>query len=161
MLRDLLDRGIRASGLEHRLSTKVGNTMQISDGLSPGGGRHHFFCSHILQHGVVEHSFRQQLLQLRVLVLKRLQPLSVGNLQPAVLGLPFVERRVEIPCLRQISAVAAPASCSCKIPIICSSVKRLGFMVYPSRGEGLYPVLQSLRGSGYMARAPLLSANPR
>jgi hypothetical protein len=39
-----------------------------------------FFCGHILQHGVVEHSFRQQLRQLRVLDLKCLQPLSVGNL---------------------------------------------------------------------------------
>jgi hypothetical protein len=31
--------------LRFGISTKVGNTMQISDGLSPGGGRHHFFAA--------------------------------------------------------------------------------------------------------------------
>jgi hypothetical protein len=36
-----------------------------------------------------------------------------------------------IPYLRQTSAVSAPASCSRKIPMICSSVNRLGFMSIP------------------------------
>ena len=35
----------------------------------------------------------QQLLQLGVLVLKRLQPLGLGDVHPAVLGLPIVKRR--------------------------------------------------------------------
>jgi hypothetical protein len=41
-----------------------------------------------------------------VLVLKRLQPLSVENLQPAVLGLPFVERRARACGLRSSDLVA-------------------------------------------------------
>src|ERR1700722_13875531 len=41
--------------------------------------------------------------------------------------------------------------------MIRSSAKRLGFMVYPSRGEGLYPVLQEFAGLGlHGARAPLI-----
>jgi len=45
----------------------------------------------VLEHGVVEHRFGQQLLQLGVLVLQCLQPLGIGHLEAAELGLPFVE----------------------------------------------------------------------
>src|SRR5260364_175535 len=38
------------------------------------------------------------------------------------------------PCLRQRSATGTPASCSFKIPMICSSVKRLRFMLWSSLG---------------------------
>lgn len=49
------------------------------------------------------------------------------------------------------SAVFAPASCSRKIPLICSSVNRFGFMSIPLRGDRLYQfweeigVLRSVR----------------
>jgi hypothetical protein len=52
-----------------------------------------------------------------------LQPLGVRQLQ--VLRLPFVEGRAIDPML------AAPTSCSRGIPMICSSVKRPGFMAHP------------------------------
>jgi hypothetical protein len=39
--------------------------------------------------------------------------------------------------LRQTSSVFAPAFCSRKIPMICSSVNRLGFMFICSQVEGL------------------------
>lgn len=33
--------------------------------------------------------------------------------------------------------------------MICSSVKRLGFMVHPFPGDGLYPVLDQFAGSDH------------
>src|SRR5207248_251623 len=39
-----------------------------------------------------------------------------------------------MPCLRHTSAVFAPASCSCRIAMICSSLNRLRFIVRPPSG---------------------------
>lgn len=47
-----------------------------------------------LQAHVVEHGVRQQLLQPRVLVLQRLPPLCLQHIQPAKIGLPFVDADV-------------------------------------------------------------------
>src|SRR3974390_1700574 len=58
-----------------------------------------FFCSDILEHSVVEHRLGQELLELGVLVLQRLQPFGVGDLQPTELRLPFVERGAADPVL--------------------------------------------------------------
>jgi transposase len=47
-------------------------------------------------------------------------------------GMRFVPiKSEEIPCLRQRSAALAPASCSRRTPIICSSEKRDRFIVQP------------------------------
>lgn len=51
------------------------------------------FCKQILRAGVVEHGTGQQALELGVLVLKALQPLGLGDLHAAKLGLLGVERR--------------------------------------------------------------------
>src|SRR6185312_13808502 len=50
-----------------------------------------------------------------------------------------------MPCLRQTSAVFAPASCSFSIPMICSSVNREGRMVR-LLVDGLYPNLEEVQG---------------
>src|SRR5947208_15454373 len=39
-----------------------------------------------------------------------------------------------MPCLRHTSAVFAPASCSCRTAMICSSLNRLRFIVRPPSG---------------------------
>src|SRR5690242_14833763 len=44
------------------------------------------------------------------------------------------------------SAVAAPASCSRKIPMICSSLNRLRFIVRLLPGDGLYSILEEFSG---------------
>ena len=49
--------------------------------------------------------------------------------------------RALMPWLRDTSAVCAPASCSRGIPMICSSVNRLGFIVR------LYPMLEEFWGA--------------
>jgi hypothetical protein len=52
-------------------------------------------------------------------------------------------------CLQHTSAVVDPASRSRNIPMICSSVNRLGFMSIPFPGDdGLYPFLDEASGSG-------------
>src|SRR5205085_4297777 len=51
------------------------------------------FSQEILQRGIVEHGIGQHPLQPAVLVLQRPQPLAVGYIETAELGLPFIERR--------------------------------------------------------------------
>src|SRR5512140_3495252 len=54
------------------------------------------------------------------------------------------------PCLRQRSATETPASCSFKIPMICSSVNRLRFMLWSSSWARANFKLDSAQG----ARSP-------
>ena len=49
------------------------------------------------QRDVVQHRIRQQPLELVVLALKLPQPPGLGYLQPAILGLPVVDRRFRHP----------------------------------------------------------------
>src|SRR5205085_6221624 len=51
------------------------------------------FSQKILQRGIVEHGIGQHPLQPAVLVLQRPQPLGVGYIETAELGLPFIKRR--------------------------------------------------------------------
>ena len=106
-----------------------------------------FFCGDLSKHRLVQLRFRQELLQLGVLVLQRLQPLGVRHIETAILGLPFVEGALEIPYLRQTSVVFAPASCSRRIPMICSSVNRLDFMSTPSKVMDSTRFWRRFRGS--------------
>src|SRR3954451_16643781 len=68
------------------------------------------------------------------LVLQCLPPFGFRDLHPAKLRLPFVGAGVADTCLRHRSATETPASCSFKIPMICSSEKRLRFMLWSSSG---------------------------
>src|SRR4029077_4235083 len=80
----------------------------------------------VLEPGIVEQLLGQQLIQPAVLVLQSPQSASLRYFQAAELCLPLVEGR---PCRRHSSSALAPASCSFKIPMICSSVKRLLLIV--------------------------------
>jgi hypothetical protein len=89
------------------------------------------FLSHeILQRRIVQHGVGQQPFQPRVLVLQRPQPLGLRDLQPAELGFPFVNAGVADAMLAAQIGDRTPASCSFKIPMICSSEKRLRFMLW-------------------------------
>src|SRR6516225_9969776 len=51
-----------------------------------------------------------------------------------------------MPCLRHTSTVFAPASCSLRSAIICSSLNRLRFIIRPSTRVGLYSNLDEFHG---------------
>src|SRR5215470_8164788 len=55
-----------------------------------------------------------------------------------------------MPCLRQTSPVFALASCSRKIPMICSSVNRLAFMSIPSQVMDSTHFWRKSRGPGHV-----------
>ncbi len=57
------------------------------------------FSEHLFQCGDVHHLLGQHLLQLSVLAFQRLQPPRIRDLHAALLGSPFVERRVTNPVL--------------------------------------------------------------
>jgi len=64
----------------------------MRDAFALGGGPY-LFCEKLAQRGGVQHLLGQELLELRVLVLELLQPLGLGDVHAAVLGLPVVKRR--------------------------------------------------------------------
>jgi hypothetical protein len=84
-----------------------------------------------------ETALRQQLLQLPVLVFQRLQLFRVPHIHAAVLRSPFVNVASLMPCLRHSSLAPNPAWCRFKIPMICSSVYRLRFIVRLLQWNGL------------------------
>ena len=90
--------------------------------------------------------------ELRVFLLfQRPQPLGLEHLQPAVLGLPVVDRRLGYRVPPGHSAVFAPASASFKIPMICSSVNLVRFIVRPLQGPDTNRSWSKIRGSGQVA----------
>src|SRR5207248_823996 len=72
------------------------------------------------------------------------------DVEPAITEAPACRSQLALlaPCLRQTSAVFAPASCSRRIAMICSSVKRLGFIVRLPRTDSTQ-IWRSFRGSGH------------
>src|SRR5215471_10542387 len=82
-----------------------------------------FFCQKILERGVVQHGVRQQLLQPAVLALQPLQPLGLGDLEPAILGFPVVKA-----CLAD--------------PVLATQVRRLhsGLVLFQDRDDLLFRI---------------------
>jgi hypothetical protein len=72
--------------------------LQMRDSVTLGGRPYHF--SHKLtERRHIQHLLGEPLLQLGVLLLKRLQSLRLGDFHAALFGLPVVKRRVENPVL--------------------------------------------------------------
>jgi hypothetical protein len=61
--------------------------------------------------------------------------------------------------LRQMSAVGVPASCSLKMPMICSSLNRELFIIRLLRGDGLYLNLVGIMGLRSQPKALLIADN--
>lgn len=104
--------------------------LQMRDSVTLGGRPYHF-SQKLTERRHIHHLLGEPLLQLGVLLLKRLQSLRLGDFHAALFGLPVVKRRVENPVLADRSAAFAPTSCSRKTPMICSSVN-LCFFIRPS-----------------------------
>jgi hypothetical protein len=108
--------------------------MLLADGrqLSARPRASPFLSQKVLQRRIVQHGVGQQPLQPRVLVLQRLQPLGLRDLDPAELRFPFVDAGVADAVLAAQIGDRNAGSCSFKIPMICSSEKRLRFMLWSS-----------------------------
>jgi hypothetical protein len=65
---------------------------------------------------------------LRILALQLLQPLGIGQVHPAILGLQLAERRWDQPMLA--AQFGSPAECFLIILMNCASVKRLFLMLF-------------------------------
>src|SRR6266513_1532995 len=70
--------------------------MLLADGrqLSARPRASPFLSQEVLQRRIVQHGVGQQPFQTRILVLQRLQPLGLRDLQPAELGFPLVDAGV-------------------------------------------------------------------
>lgn len=93
-------------------------------------------------------AWRQQPLELAVLLVQRPKPHRLGPLQAAVLGLPVSIVASDTPCRRARSAVFAPASVSFNTPMICASVNLVRFIVRPLQGPDSNHSWRKIRESG-------------
>ena len=118
----------------------------MSDGLSPGGGRHHFFEATSFSIALSSIASAKQLLQLGVLVFQRLQPPGVRHFKAAVLGLPFVERRAADPVLAAHVGRLRPGLVLPQDPDDLLFREPARLHVHPLRGDGLYPFLEEVSG---------------
>jgi len=84
--------------------------------------------SRVIQHGGVG----QQPLQPRVLILQHLQPLGLRDLHPTELRFPFVETGVADSILAARIGERNVGLVLLQNPMICSSEKRLRFMLWSS-----------------------------
>jgi len=92
------------------------------------------------------HRLGEQLLQLGVLIFKRLQTLGVRDIEAAVLGLPFVERRAADPTLaahigRLRTGLLLPQN-----PNDLLFREPAWLHVHPLNGDGLHPFLEEIAG---------------
>jgi len=99
----------------------------VHNGLALAGGSYVFF-EKLLQRRRFQYLVGEQLLQLGVLILKRLKALGVGDVHAAVLRLPVIDRRLRDRVLAREVGWLGPASCSRSTAMICSSVNRFRFI---------------------------------
>ena len=98
-------------------------------GAVPGPSRS--VSQQVLQNLKIECLVGHDPLQPSVLLLDLLQASRLVHLHTSVLRTPSVVRRLRDPSLRHTSRIVAPASTSCRIPMICSSRNRLFCMTPP------------------------------
>ncbi len=108
---------------------------QVSDSITFGGGPYHCFVRSYFSAAQSEHRFRQQLLQLPVLVLQIPQPLGVRDLHATILGLPVVQRGLRDAVLAsQIGGLRTRLMLS-QPRIICCSVNLFRFIIRPPSSD--------------------------
>ena len=104
------------------------------------------FSESLSQRGDIQHRPRQEFLELTVLVLDRLQLVSVGHLHRTVAGAPIVERRIADPRL---------AAKLCRRDAGLAPLPRCGHHHQNKRKAGLVP-----RGRRLLIRGVLLGTRP-
>nr|BAH89853.1 UDP-glucose pyrophosphorylase [uncultured bacterium] len=94
------DSGRRAARCPPDRSRGVGNILSLqwpSSRHSSSNRASEVFCQHLTQRRHIHHRLRQKLLQARILLLQRLQPLGLRHLHAAILLAPGVKGRVGYP----------------------------------------------------------------
>jgi hypothetical protein len=110
----------------------IETAAQMSDGLSPCGGRHHFFAATSFSMALSSIASASSFFSFAFSSSSAFSHFAFRKPLARRTWPSFVERRAQDPVL----AADISGRRSRNIPMICSSVKRLGFMVYPSRLRG-------------------------
>src|SRR5262245_16974176 len=100
----------------------------------------------IFQNGDIQHRLGQQLLELRVLVLERLQPLGVRHLQTAELRLVLVERGLRDPVLPAYVRRRSPRLLLTQDPYDLLLAEPASLHRPSPLSDGLYPFLEEFSG---------------
>src|SRR6266702_92957 len=99
------------------------HATQMSDSLSLGGGPYHFFDSSSFKAALSSIDSAKSFFSLRFSSSRARSRLASDTSRPPYLAFQLYSVASEIPCLRARSAVFAPASCSRRTAMICSSVE--------------------------------------
>src|SRR5262245_13970854 len=100
----------------------------------------------IFQNGDIQHRLGQQLLELRVLVLERLQPLGVRHLHTAELRLVLVERGLRDPVLPAYVRRRSPRLLLTQDPYDLLLAEPASLHRPSPLSDGLYPFLEEFSG---------------
>src|SRR6266576_2861489 len=112
----------------------------MRDTLALGGGPYHFFASSSRSAAASSICSARSFFSLAFSSSSCLRRLASQTSMPPYLAFQLYSVASETPCLRARSAVFAPASCSRKTPMICSSENRFRFIVrLPCQGRTLTP----------------------
>src|SRR5271157_601691 len=100
----------------------------MSDSLALGGGPYHFFVRSSFSAAWSSIDSANSFFSLRFSSSSDRRRLASDTSMPPYLAFQLYRVASETPCLRAKSAVFAPASCSRRTPIICSSVNLIRFI---------------------------------
>src|SRR5262249_31730509 len=121
---------------------------RVSHGLPFGGGRHHFRELMSLRTAISSMASANSFFSFPFSSSSAFSRLASETSRPPNLAFHLSNVASDMPCLRHTSAVVAPASCSRRIPMICSSLNRLPFIVRLLSVTDSTPFWRNFRGSG-------------
>src|SRR5215468_3828113 len=129
----------------------------MSDSLSLGGGPYHFFDSSSFKAALSSIDSAKSFFSRRFSSSSARSRLASETSRPPYLAFQLYSVASEIPCLRARSAVFAPASCSRRTAMICSSVNLPRFIVRPSAGPDSNPPWRknSVAGHQHQGEEPI------
>jgi hypothetical protein len=117
--------------------THLQDVTQMNDSLALGGGPYHFFVRSSFSAAWSSIDSASNFFSLRFSSSSDRSHLASDTSMPPYLAFQLYSVASEMPCLRARSAVFAPASCSRKTAMICSSVNLIRFIVRPLPQAGL------------------------
>ncbi len=111
-------RPLRSCGSARPPLTHLISLLKISDGLSPGGGRHHFFDRRSLSAVLSSMASASRRLSVPFSASRAFSLFASETSIPPNLAFHAYKDAGDMPCLRLSSSTGTPASCSFKIPMI-------------------------------------------
>src|SRR5690606_4027738 len=133
---------------------QVHGGLQVRNGGALGGGPYHFFARSSRSAAVSSICSASSFFSFAFSSSSAFSRFASDKSRPPYLAFQLYSVASEIPCLRARSPALAPASCSRRTAMICSSVNRLRF-IRPSLRRGRTLIAVGGKNQGQVSRTPL------